>query len=102
MTPPTRTFRGSKKENFQGSVKHWLEGSVRFGFSNMNQYPDLWHFFCAFLILLPHAATLLPALFAYKQGVLEDLWQCGSKFSFTPHDEYDEADEGYQGYMGYR
>ena len=37
MTPPTRTFRGSKKENFQGSVKHWLEGSVRSGFSTQNE-----------------------------------------------------------------
>ena len=35
MTPPARTFRGAKKENFQGSVKHWLEGSVRFGFSSI-------------------------------------------------------------------
>jgi len=29
--------------------------------------------------LLPHAATLLPPLFALKQGVSENLWQCGSK-----------------------
>jgi len=29
--------------------------------------------------LLPHAATLLPPLFALKQGISENLWQCGSK-----------------------
>jgi hypothetical protein len=29
--------------------------------------------------LLPHAATLLPPLFAHKQGFSEDWWQCGSR-----------------------
>ena len=36
-------------------------------------------FWVNFQILLPPAATLLPPLFAHKQGFSENLWQCGSR-----------------------